>query len=205
MSLEVTDARIYCNSSRTAEMYLSVDVLEGGGVYSEGAGTLVARLSQTGYRDEPFVSCLMPQKKYEDIRLLEGENEAVRLAVRLARNLGGSTAGFEAGDLSPVTVARVCMESAVEDKREKPPFTPERMAQLAEEYFGIQGFSCGDPAVYDAAGGVYIYTAPEEGEHYPVSFTEAADGRTIVLVESYRDPMNAFPEKQLECRLTRGA
>lgn len=101
--LEVTDARLYCNSSRTAEMYLSVDVLEGGGVYSEGAGTLVARLSQTGYRDEPFVSCLMPQKKYEDIRLLEGENEAVRLAVRLARNLGGSTAGFEAGDLSPVT------------------------------------------------------------------------------------------------------
>lgn len=203
--LEVKDARLYCNSNRTAEVYLTVEVLEGGGVYSEGAGTLVARLSQTGYRDEPFVSCLMPQKKYEDIRLLEGENEAVRLAVRLARNLGGSTAGFEVGDLSPVTVAKVCMESAVEDKKEKPPFTEERMVQLAQEYFGIQGFSCSDPAVYDAGGGVYVYVAPQEGEYYPVSFTENADGRTNVTVESYRDPMSAFPEKRLECRLTRVA
>lgn len=186
-------------------MYLTVEVLEGGGVYSEGAGTLVARLSQTGYRDEPFVSCLMPQKKYEDIRLLEGENEAVRLAVRLARNLCDNTAGFEVGDLSPVTVAKVCMESAVEDKKETPPFTEERMAQLAGEYFGIQGFSCSDPAVYDAAGSVYVYAAPQEGEYYPVSFTEAADGHTTVLVESYRDPMSAFPEKRLECRLTRVA
>ena len=64
--LRVEDARLYCNSNHSAEVYLTVEVLEGGGVYSEGEGVLVARLSQTGYRDEPFVTCLMPQKKYED-------------------------------------------------------------------------------------------------------------------------------------------
>ena len=201
--LQVKDARLYCNSNRSAEVYITVEVQEGGGVYSEGEGTLVARLSQTGYRDEPFVACLMPQKKYEDIRLLEGENEAVRLAVRLARNLTGNTAGFEAGDLSPVTVAKVCMESAVEDKKEKAPFTKERMAQLAKEYFAIDGFFCDDPAVYDAASGTYFFAPEEELAYYPVEFTQAEDGLTTVSVESYRDPMSAFPETRLQCRLTK--
>lgn len=203
--LRVKDARLYCNSNHSAEVYITVEVQEGGGIYSEGEGTLVARLSQTGYRDEPFVSCLMPQKKYEDIRLLEGENEAVRLAVRLARNLqsGEAGAGFEAGDLSPVTVARVCMESAQQDKGEKPPFSKERMAQLAKEYFAIDGFFCDDPAVYDAASGSYFF-APGEGlAYYPVEFTQAEDGLTTVSVESYRDPMSAFPETRLQCRLTK--
>lgn len=203
--LRVKDARLYCNSNHSAEVYITVEVQEGGDIYSEGEGTLVARLSQTGYRDEPFVSCLMPQKKYEDIRLLEGENEAVRLAVRLARNLqsGEAGAGFEAGDLSPVTVARVCMESAQQDKGEKPPFSKERMAQLAKEYFAIDGFFCDDPAVYDAASGSYFFAPGEELAYYPVEFTQAEDGLTTVSVESYRDPMSAFPETRLQCRLTK--
>ena len=199
--LQVKDARLYYNSSRSAEVYLTVEVQAGGGVYSEGEGTLVARLSQTRYRSEPFVSCLMPQKKYEDIRLLEGKNEAVRLAVRLIRNLSGSTSDFEAGDLSPVTIARVCMESAVEDKGETSPFTGERMAQLAEEYFGIQDFSCDDPAVYDASSGVYVYTQAPEPVCYPVEFAQSADGQTTVSVENYWDPMSVFPRNQLQCRL----
>lgn len=203
--LRVKDARLYCNSNHSAEVYITVEVQEGGGIYSEGEGTLVARLSQTGYRDEPFVSCLMPQKKYEDIRLLQDENEAVRLAVRLARNLqsGEAGAGFEAGDLSPVTVARVCMESAQQDKGEKPPFSKERMAQLAKEYFAIDGFFCDDPAVYDAASGSYFFAPGEELAYYPVEFTQAEDGLTTVSVESYRDPMSAFPEARLQCRLTK--
>lgn len=203
--LRVKDARLYCNSNHSSEVYITVEVQEGGGIYSEGEGTLVARLSQTGYRDEPFVSCLMPQKKYEYICLLEGENEAVRLAVRLARNLqsGEAGAGFEAGDLSPVTVARVCMESAQQDKGEKPPFSKERMAQLAKEYFAIDGFFCDDPAVYDAASGSYFFAPGEELAYYPVEFTQAEDGLTTVSVESYRDPMSAFPETRLQCRLTK--
>ena len=36
--LRVEDARLYCNSNHSAEVYLTVEVLEGGGVYSEGEG-----------------------------------------------------------------------------------------------------------------------------------------------------------------------
>lgn len=205
--LRVEDARLYCNSNHSAEVYLTVEVLEGGGVYSEGEGVLVARLSQTGYRDEPFVTCLMPQKKYEDIRLLEGTNEAVRLAVRLAGSLdgGGEDKSFTAGGLSPVTVAKVCMQSAIADKGETSPFTRERMAQLANEYFAIDGFFCDDPAVYDAAADCYYLSEVEREACYPVEFAQAENGHATVTVESYRDPMSVFPETKLECQLTKVA
>ena len=205
--LRVEDARLYCNSNHSAEVYLTVEVLEGGGVYSEGEGVLVARLSQTGYRDEPFVTCLMPQKKYEDIRLLEDTNEAVRLAVRLAGSLdgGGEDKSFTAGGLSPVTVAKVCMQSAIADKGETSPFTRERMAQLANEYFAIDGFFCDDPAVYDAAADCYYLSEFEKEACYPVEFAQAENGYTTVTVESYRDPMSVFPETKLECQLTKVA
>ena len=205
--LRVEDARLYCNSNHSAEVYLTVEVLEGGGVYSEGEGVLVARLSQTGYRDEPFVTCLMPQKKYEDIRLLEDTNEAVLLAVRLAGSLdgGGEDKSFTAGGLSPVTVAKVCMQSAIADKGETPPFTRERMAQLANEYFAIDGFFCDDPAVYDAAADCYYLSEFEREACYPVEFAQAENGHTTVTVESYRDPMSVFPETKLECQLTKVA
>ena len=205
--LRVEDARLYCNSNHSAEVYLTVEVLEGGGVYSEGEGVLVARLSQTGYRDEPFVTCLMPQKKYEDIHLLEDTNEAVRLAVRLAGSLdgGGEDKSFTAGGLSPVTVAKVCMQSAIADKGETSPFTRERMAQLANEYFAIDGFFCDDPAVYDAAADCYYLSELEREACYPVEFAQAENGHTTVTVESYRDPMSVFPETKLECQLTKVA
>lgn len=205
--LRVEDARLYCNSNHSAEVYLTVEVLEGGGVYSEGEGVLVARLSQTGYRDEPFVTCLMPQKKYEDIRLLEDTNEAVRLAVRLAGSLdgGGEDKSFTAGGLSPVTVAKVCMQNAIADKGETSPFTRERMAQLANEYFAIDGFFCDDPAVYDAAADCYYLSELEREACYPVEFAQAENGHTTVTVESYRDPMSVFPETKLECQLTKVA
>lgn len=205
--LRVEDARLYCNSNHSAEVYLTVEVLEGGGVYSEGEGVLVARLSQTGYRDEPFVTCLMPQKKYEDIRLLEDTNEAVRLAVRLAGSLdgGGEDKSFTAGGLSPVTVAKVCMQSAIADKGETSLFTRERMAQLANEYFAIDGFFCDDPAVYDAAADCYYLSEFEKEACYPVEFAQAENGHTTVTVESYRDPMSVFPETKLECQLTKVA
>ncbi len=205
--LRVEDARLYCNSNHSAEVYLTVEVLEGGGVYSEGEGVLVARLSQTGYRDEPFVTCLMPQKKYEDIRLLEDTNEAVRLAVRLAGSLdgGGEDKSFTAGGLSPVTVAKVCMQSAIADKGETSPFTRERMAQLANEYFAIDGFFCDDPAVYDAAADCYYLSEFEKEACYPVEFAQAENGHATVTVESYRDPMSVFPETKLECQLTKVA
>ena len=205
--LRVEDARLYCNSNHSAEVYLTVEVLEGGGVYSEGEGVLVARLSQTGYRDEPFVTCLMPQKKYEDIRLLEDTNEAVRLAVRLAGSLdgGGEDKSFTAGGLSPVTVAKVCMQSAIADKGETSPFTRERMAQLANEYFAIDGFFCDDPAVYDAAADCYYLSEFEKEVCYPVEFAQAENGHATVTVESYRDPMSVFPETKLECQLTKVA
>lgn len=205
--LRVEDARLYCNSNHSAEVYLTVEVLEGGGVYSEGEGVLVARLSQTGYRDEPFVTCLMPQKKYEDIRLLENTNEAVRLAVRLAGSLdgGGEDKSFTAGGLSPVTVAKVCMQSAIADKGETSPFTRERMAQLANEYFAIDGFFCDDPAVYDAAADCYYLSEFEKEACYPVEFAQAENGHATVTVESYRDPMSVFPETKLECQLTKVA
>lgn len=205
--LRVEDARLYCNSNHSAEVYLTVEVLEGGGVYSEGEGVLVARLSQTGYRDEPFVTCLMPQKKYEDIRLLEDTNEAVRLAVRLAGSLdgGGEDKSFTAGGLSPVTVAKVCMQSAIADKGETSLFTRERMAQLANEYFAIDGFFCDDPAVYDAAADCYYLSEFEKEACYPVEFAQAENGHATVTVESYRDPMSVFPETKLECQLTKVA
>ena len=43
----------------------------------------------------------------------------------------------------------------------------------------------------------------EELAYYPVEFTQAEDGLTTVSVESYRDPMSAFPEARLQCRLTK--
>lgn len=199
--LQVKNARLYYNSKNAAEVYLTVEVQQGGGIYSEGEGTLVARLSQTDYRAEPFVSCLMPQKKYEAIHMLEDENEAVRLAGNLNEAQAG--AGFEAEELSPVVVARVCMESAVEDKGQKPSFTREEMALLAEEYFAIDGFFCDDPAVYDTGAGVYVY-APARGQTCcPVEFSQSTQGETTVSVESYRDPMGVFPSTRLQCQLTR--
>ena len=199
--LQVKNARLYYNSKNAAEVYLTVEVQQGGGIYSEGEGTLVARLSQTDYRAEPFVSCLMPPKKYEAIHMPEDENEAVRLAGNLNEAQAG--AGFEAEELSPVVVARVCMESAVEDKGQKPPFTREEMALLAEGYFAIDGFFCDDPAVYDAGAGVYVY-APARGQTCcPVEFSQSAQGETTVSVESYRDPMGVFPSTRLQCQLTR--
>ena len=95
------------------------------------------------------------------------------------------------------------MESAMEDKKESAPFSQERMAALAKEYFDIDGFFCKDPSVYDAASGTYFYAAQSGREYYPVQFLQAEDGQTVVSVESYRDPMSAFPEQQLECRLVK--
>ena len=138
-------------------------------------------------------------------RLLEDTNEAVRLAVRLAGSLdgGGEDKSFTAGGLSPVTVAKVCMQSAIADKGETSPFTRERMAQLANEYFAIDGFFCDDPAVYDAAADCYYLSEVEREACYPVEFAQAENGHATVTVESYRDPMSVFPETKLECQLTK--
>lgn len=198
--LVVEDVDLYFNNNRSAEVYLTVIVEEGSAVYTPGRGTLVARLTQTEYREEPFVSCLMPRDKYEGIRLLEGTNEAVNLAVRLARNL--EQTDFGEGELLPVTVARVCMETAMEDKGETPPFSRDRMTRLAKEYFGTENFFCDDPAVYDSVSQAYFYTNNGEEPFYPLEQKEE-NGQTWVWVESYRDPMAAFPLAQLQCSLTR--
>ena len=65
-----------------------------------------------------------------------------------------------------MTVAKVCMQSAIADKGETSPFTRERMAQLANEYFAIDGFFCDDPAVYDAAADCYYLSEFEKEACY---------------------------------------
>lgn len=199
LSLQVDDMRLYCNNSTSAEVYLGVTVSRGGGLYAAGKGTLVAHFSQTDYRTEPFVDCLMPQQKYESARLADTHSEAAKLAVRLCANL--DQPAFEAATLSPVTVARVCMASAIEDKGESAPFTPARMEELAREYFALEDFSCTDPAVYDAATGTYYYEPAPEPRMWVTGWEDTGEGGVRITVESYEDPLCLCPLNRLECEL----
>lgn len=199
LSLSVSDMRIYYNSNESAEVYLDVTVADGANLYARGKGTLIAHLSQTEYRYEPFVDCLMPQEKYEKSRLADTDSEAARLAVRLNQNLTQSS--FETATLSPIVIAQVCMASAIEDKGESPPFSPQRMQQLAMEYFAIEDFSCQDPAVYDSANDSYFYTSSPNQQMVVTEMNESADGSVRVVVESYDDPLCLYPLKRLECNL----
>ena len=201
LSLDVSGIRVYCNSASSAEVYLDVEVKDGAGLYQKGSGTLVAHLSRTEYREDPFVDCLMPQEKYEGIRLADSGSEASRLAVRLCANL--DQAQFSADTLSPATVARVCMESAMEDKGESPPFSQERMEELAREYFALEDFFCDDPTVYDELHGVYQYEERPEPRMYVTETVSGANGEIRVVVEGYEDPLCLFPTRKLECNLTK--
>lgn len=199
LSMTVDSMRLYCNSSRSAEVYMQVKVENGEGLYAPGPGTLVAHFTQTEYRAEPFVDCLMPQEKYEGTRLADLSSEAAKLAVRLCANLQQTT--FEAATLSPVTVAQVCMASAIEDKGESGPFTPQRMQQLAMEYFALENFSCRDPAVYDAATNTYFYSPQAQQNMVLTKMEQTADNRVQVVVERYDDPLCLYPLQRLECEL----
>ena len=201
LSLTVQKIHVYCNSSTSAEVYLEVDVENGAGLYQAGAGTLVAHLTQTEYREAPLADCLMPQKKYEGIRLADSGSEASRLAVRLFANLDQDQ--FSAQSISPVTVARVCMESAIEDKGESPPFSARRMGELAKEYFALEGFSCHDPLVYDATREIYFYEPWPRPRLYVTDTDIGREGQMRVEVESYEDPLCLYPVQKLECNLER--
>ena len=201
LRMEVDEIHVYCNSTTSAEVYLDVTVQEGAGLYAAGSGTLAVHLTRTEYRDTPLVDCLMPQEKYESIRLADSGSEASRLAVRLCANL--DQAYFNTETLSPVTVARICMESAVEDKGESPPFSPERMRELALEYFALENFSCTDPAVYNDAQGVYVYERLTSPRMYVTETEYGENGQVRVVVESYEDPLCLFPTRKLECNLTK--
>lgn len=112
-------------------------------------------------------------------------------------------AQFSADTLSPATVARVCMESAMEDKGESPPFSQERMEELAREYFALEDFFCDDPTVYDELHGVYQYEERPEPRMYVTETVSGANGEIRVVVEGYEDPLCLFPTRKLECNLTK--
>lgn len=200
LEMQVEGMRLFFNSEHSAELYLDVAVSDGAGLYAPGQGTLVAHLTQTDYREQPLVDCLMTQQKYEDIRLADTDSEAARLALRLCANL--EQPDFVADSLSPVTVARVCMVSAIEDKGESSPFTPQRMEDLAREYFSLDGFSCTDPAVYDAATNTYFYTETPTPAMRIIELEETG-GEVRVVVERYDDPLCLYPLERMECRLRR--
>lgn len=198
LSLHVDSMQLYCNSNTSAELYMQVTVKEGAGLYATGSGTLVAHMNQTEYREEPLVDCLMPQQKYEGVQLADTSSEAARLALRMCENVKQQE--FEAKTLSPITVAKVCMASAIEDKGEYSPFSAERMQQLAKEYFALDSFSCDDPAVYDADSNTYFYT-PASGQYMLVTEMQQEGGDMRVVVESYEDPLCLYPLQKLECKL----
>ena len=199
LRLTVDGMRLYCNSADAAELYMQVTVKDGAGLYAAGQGTLVAHIVRTEYRTEPIVDCLMPQKKYETMRLADTDSEAARLALRLCADL--EPGDFSADSLSPVTVARVCMASAIEDKGESPPFTRARMEQLAREYFALDGFFCGDASVYDEAAGVYFYQETPQARMCVTGWEDVGEGRVRVTVESYEDPLCLYPQRRLECEM----
>lgn len=201
LEMQVEDMRLFFNSEQSAELYLNVAVADGAGLYEPGQGTLVAHMSQTGYREQPLVDCLMTRQKYEGIRLADTDSEAARLALRLCANL--EQPDFVADSLSPVTVARVCMASAIEDKGESGPFSPKRMEELAREYFSLEGFSCRDPAVYDAASGTYFYTEAPAPAMRVTELEDTGGGEMRVVVECYDDPLCLYPLRRMECRLQR--
>lgn len=199
MRLEIDGMRLYCNSADAAELYIQVTVRDGAGVYASGEGVLVAHMVRTGYRPEPFVDCLMPQAKYESMRRADTGSEAARLAVRLCAEL--EPGDFEAQSLSSVTVARVCMASAIQDKGETSPFSPARMEQLAREYFDLEDFSCRDPAVFDAAAGTYYYETTSTPRMCVTGWENTSEGGVRVTVESYEDPLCLYPLSRLECEM----
>lgn len=199
--LEITvDAmRLYYNSDASAELYMQVTVQEGAGLYNQGQGALVAHFTQTEYRTDPFVDRLMPQQKYEGICLADTASEAALLTMRLCQNLHQTS--FEANSLAPETVARVCMASAIEDKGEQAPFTPQRMQELAKEYFDLEQFVCTSPEVYDAQTGLYVYRQQASSQILVTQMEKDAQGGVQVTVESYDDPLCMYPLKRLECNL----
>ena len=199
LRLTVDGMRLFCNSADAAELYLQVTVEDGAGLYQAGQGTLVAHLVRTEYRAEPIVDCLMPQTKYETMRLADTGSEAARLAVRLCADL--EPGDFAANNISPVAVARVCMASAIADKGESPPFSQKRMEQLAREYFALDSFSCQDPSVYDQATGTYFYQETPEARMCVTQWDEMGEGRVRVTVESYEDPLCLYPQRRLECEM----
>ncbi len=199
LSLQVNSIRLYCNSNTSAELYMNVTVKDKANVFEGGEGVLVAHLTQTDYRPEPFVDILMPRDKYESMRLADTNSEAARLALRLCANL--EQPDFEADTLSPVTVARVCMASAIEDKEEMPPFSAQRMQQLAEEYFALKDFSCTDPAVYDAVSGTYFYEKIPQMRMCVTRMEQLPGENVRVAVECYEDPMCLYPLWHMECQM----
>lgn len=197
LELTVTSMRLYFNSNTSAEVYMNVTVANGAGFFSEGSGTLVAHLKQTDYRQDPFVDCLMSVNKYESIQLSSNDSEATRLAKRMCTYL--TQTSFEANSLSPITVANVCIASAIEDKGYTSPFSPETMKELAKEYFDLDDFSCFDASVYDSANDCYFYTQPPQQQLLVTHFESMDNGQVTVTVEKYDDPLCLYPLQKLEC------
>ena len=133
------------------------------------------------------------------MRRADTGSEAARLAARLCAEL--EPGDFEAQSLSPVTVARVCMASAIQDKGETSPFSPARMEQLAREYFDLEDFSCRDPAVFDAAAGTYYYETTSTPRMCVTGWENTSEGGVRVTVESYEDPLCLYPLSRLECEM----
>ena len=198
LQLRVDSMQLFCNSNSSAELYMEVEVQGEEGVYAKGKGTLVAHLKQTTYREEPLVDYLMPQQKYENAQLADTDSEAARLALRMCENL--QQENFDADSLSGVTVARVCMASAIEDKGEQSPFTPQRMQELAKEYFNLDDFSCYDSSVYDSQTNLYYYTATSKKRMVVTEMKQEGDDMQVV-VEAYEDPLCLYPLQRLECKM----
>lgn len=199
VAIQVDSIRLYCNSNTSAEAYLHVTMEDHSAVQENGSGMLVAHLIQTEYRAEPFVDYLMPQQKYENMRMADKNNAAAQLAMRLCANL--NQPNFQAETLSPVTVARVCMASAIEEKNEGSPFSEEQMRSLAKEYFNLDHFSCTDPSVYDAENAVYVYRDIPQPRMCVTEMEQLEGDLLRVVVECYDDPMCLFPLRRMECEM----
>ena len=77
------------------------------------------------------------------------------------------------------------------------------LEELAREYFSLEGFSCRDPAVYDAASGTYFYTEAPAPAMRVTELEGTGGGEMRVVVECYDDPLCLYPLRRMECRLQR--
>ena len=151
------------------------------------------------------VISLQPERSFASVMTVE-DNEAIRFVRNLHRF------GISGGEreLSPASVAALCVDEEYRDRVKKGELLPQEnllpaewVEIAAERYFGLKNFSYTfDEELYDAAKNCYIYDSEREAPINAeiVSFEEKGDN-CIVVAELYSDPLRLIPKATISYQL----
>lgn len=151
------------------------------------------------------VISLQPERSFASVMTVE-DNEAIRFVRNLHRF------GISGGEreLSPASVAALCVDEEYRDRVKKGELLPQEnllpaewVEIAAERYFGLKNFSYTfDEELYDAEKNCYIYDSEREAPINAeiVSFEEKGDN-CIVVAELYSDPLRLIPKATISYQL----